>query len=63
MSNRVTKASREEAQAQVRFSEAHKNFKRMQDEIAPFVKRRRFRFVSTAGRWYETSSLAAQDKP
>lgn len=42
---------------QTRFSEAKKSFKKMQKEIAPFTKRRKFKEYSTAGEWQETSSL------
>ncbi len=40
-----------------RWTEARKNFERVQKEIAPFIKRRAFKECSTVGKWRETSSL------
>lgn len=40
-----------------RFLEAKEDFKKMQEEIAPFIKRRKFKEYSTEGEWHETSSL------
>lgn len=40
-----------------RLLEAKQDFHEMQKEILPFVKRRRFKQYSTAGKWRETSSL------
>lgn len=40
-----------------RLLEAKKSFQKMQEEIAPFIKRREFTQYSTAGRWCETSNL------
>lgn len=40
-----------------RFLNARKNLQEMQEEIAPFVKRRKFEIWTSAGRWQETSNL------
>lgn len=40
-----------------RLSAAKKSFKKLQEEIAPFIKQRKFKQHSTAGEWRETSSL------
>lgn len=45
-----------------RLEKAKKNFQRMQEEIAPFVRHDQFREFSTAGRWRETSQLAEKTK-
>jgi len=39
-----------------RINEARKNLRKMQKEIAPFIKRRRLKKYSTAGEWHETSN-------
>ncbi len=39
------------------FIEARKSLKRMQEEIAPFIKRRQLKQHSTAGEWCETSNI------
>jgi len=41
-----------------RMERAKKNFRRIQEEIAPFVRHDEFREFSTAGRWRETSQTA-----
>lgn len=43
-----------------RFLEAEESLRRMQEEIAPFMKRREFKQSSTAGEWCETSNLYSQ---
>ena len=40
-----------------RFREAKENFQKIQEEIAPFIKIRKFKEYSTEGKWRETSSL------
>ncbi len=42
---------------QRRFRKAKKSFEKMQEEIAPFIKHRKFKEYSTDGEWRETSSL------
>lgn len=42
---------------QQRFIKAGKNFKKAQEKIAPFIKRRRFKRYSTDEKWCEASSL------
>ena len=42
-----------------RWTEARKNFEKIQKEIAPFIKRRGFKDCSTVGKWRETSSLGS----
>ncbi|CAD6492259.1 MAG: hypothetical protein ANIMEMIM_00293 [Candidatus Argoarchaeum ethanivorans] len=50
-----TKKTTEEKQK--RFREAKENLQKMQEEIAPFIKVRKFKEYSTEGEWRETSSL------
>lgn len=52
---KITKKHREEKQK--RLIKAEKNFKKMQEKIAPFIKRRKFKRYSTDEKWCETSSL------
>jgi len=52
--NKETKLAEEK---QKRFREAKKNLQKMQEEIAPFIKLRKFKKYSTEGEWRETSSL------
>lgn len=40
-----------------RLLEAEESFRKMQEEIAPFIRQRKFKEYSTAGEWCETSSL------
>lgn len=42
---------------QKRFLEAKQDFQKMQKEIAPFIKPRKFKRYSTEGEWVNTSSL------
>jgi hypothetical protein len=39
-----------------RLADAKRDFKKIQEEIAPFIKRRAFRVNLTAGKWRQTSS-------
>ena len=39
-----------------RFQRAQKNLDRIQEKIAPFIKHRKAKTYSTAGRWCETSN-------
>ncbi len=39
-----------------RINEARKSFRKMQKEIAPFIKHRKVKQYSTAGEWRETSN-------
>jgi hypothetical protein len=56
--NKKTRSSRKPSEEQwKRLLEAKQDFHKMQKEILPFVKRRRFKQYSTAGKWRETSSL------
>ena len=40
-----------------RFREAEKDFRKIQEELRPFLRQRRIERHTTAGRWVETSSL------
>jgi len=40
-----------------KFLESQKNLVRIQEEISPYIKKRRIKENSTAGEWCETSSL------
>jgi len=52
---RTEKTTEEEKKK--RLLEAEESLRKMQEEIAPFIKRRKFKEYSTAGEWRETSSL------
>ena len=55
--NKRKKAEKLTEEKQRRFYEAKRDFQGMQEEIAPFVKRRKFKEYSTEGEWRETSTL------
>ncbi len=57
MNNRTKPIEKLTEEKEGRFREAKKNFQKIQEEIAPFVKRRKFKEYSTEGEWRETSSL------
>ena len=40
-------------------TEAKKNFKKVQEEIEPFIKRRNLKENSTAGKWCDTSVFSS----
>jgi len=40
-----------------RMAEASASLRELQEEIAPFVKKRRFDRTTTAGRWQETDAV------
>ena len=42
-----------------RLSEATKNLKKIQAEIAPFITQRKIEKISTSGEWCETSAYIA----
>lgn len=48
-------AEKLDAKERERFSEAKKSLEEMEEEIAPFVKRRETRKYSTAGEWRDAS--------
>lgn len=57
MNKRTKPTEKPIEEKQRRFLEAKENFQKMQEEIAPFIKRRKFKEYSTEGEWRETSSL------
>lgn len=57
MNKRTKPTEKPIEEKQKRFLEAKENFQKMQEEIAPFIKRRKFKEYSTEGEWRETSSL------
>jgi len=57
MSKKITSPRKATEEKKKRFFNAEKSFRKMQEEIAPFIKRRKFKEHSTAGEWCETSSL------
>ena len=57
MNKRTKPTEKPIEEKQRRFLEAKKSFQKMQEEIAPFIKRRKFKEYSTEGEWRETSSL------
>lgn len=57
MTTRKKKTKTRKAQTSERLAAAGRNLRRIQKEIAPYVKRRDAQQVSTAGTWRETSSF------
>ncbi|MEW6185277.1 MAG: hypothetical protein AB1585_05995 [Thermodesulfobacteriota bacterium] len=57
MNDKIESKNQIEKNKQIRFDEAKKSFQKLQEEIAPYIKKREFKEVSTAGEWCETSSL------
>lgn len=57
MSKKITSTRKTTEDKKKRFINAKESFRKMQEEIAPFIKRRKFKEHSTAGEWCETSSL------
>jgi len=57
MSKKITLTRKTTEEKKKRFHNAEENFRKMQKELAPFIKRRKFKEHSTAGEWCETSSL------
>lgn len=55
--NKIKKLDKKATDKEKRLLEAKKDFQKMQEEIAPFIKRRKFRYHSTAGEWCETSNI------
>ncbi|MFH0948756.1 MAG: hypothetical protein V1833_07190 [Elusimicrobiota bacterium] len=39
------------------FIEAQKSFQKIQEEIKPFIKQRKFKEHSTSGEWCETANI------
>jgi len=57
MSKKIALTRKTTKEKKKRFLNAEKGFRKMQEEIAPFIKLRKFKEHSTAGEWCETSSL------
>jgi len=57
MNKGKTKKPQAAKDTQKRLDEAKKSYQKLQEEIAPFVKKRKFTENSTIGEWRETSSL------
>jgi len=58
MNKRTKPTEKPIEEKQRRFLEAKENFQKLQEEITPFIKRRKkFKEYSTEGEWCETSSL------
>ena len=57
MSKRAKSTEKSVKEKQRRILEAKESFLKMQEEITPFIKYRKFKEYSTAGEWCETSSL------
>lgn len=56
--NKKIKATKKTTEKQRKhLLKAKKSFQKMQEEIAPFIKRREFKYYSTEGQWRDTSSL------
>jgi len=57
MNNETKRTEKTTEEKKKRLLEAQESLRKMQEEIAPFIKRRKFKEYSTAGEWRETSSL------
>jgi hypothetical protein len=57
MNNEIKRTEKTTEEKKKRLLEAQESLRKMQEEIAPFIKRRKFKEYSTAGEWRETSSL------
>lgn len=57
MSKKTKSAEKPTKEKQKRILDAKESFRKMQEEIAPFIRYRKFKEYSTAGEWCETSSL------
>ena len=57
MSKKIISTSKITGAKKKRFLKAEVSMRKMQEEIAPFIKHKRFKEYSTAGEWCETSSL------
>ena len=57
MNNRTKPIGKLTEKKERRFREAKKSFQKIEEEIAPFIKRRKFKEYSTDGEWRETSTL------
>ena len=59
---RTLSGSKKKSNAQVaRMSDAKKSFLRLEKEIRPFIRKRRIREETSAGKWMESSSLKLLD--
>ncbi len=61
MSKARKSAEELDARQRERFSEAKKSLEEMEEEIAPFVRRREIRKYSTAGEWRDASDHERSD--
>ncbi len=53
---------KKKSNAQVaRMTDAERSFQRLEEEIRPFIRKRRLREETSAGRWMESSSLELLD--
>ena len=57
MSKKLKKEDKSIKETPKRFLDAKKDFQKIQEEIAPFIRRRKFKAHSTAGEWCQTSTL------
>jgi hypothetical protein len=57
MNKKIKPKEKPSKEKQKRILEAKESFQKIQEEIAPFIKQRKFKEYSTAGEWRETSSL------
>ncbi len=57
MNNRTKPIEKLTEKKKRRLREAKKSFQKIEEEIAPFIKHRKFKEYSTDGEWRETSTL------
>ncbi len=57
MNNKTKPIEKLTEEKERRFREAKKSFQKIEEEIAPFIKHRKFKEYSTDGEWRETSTL------
>ena len=55
--SKIRESNKNPTEKKNRLLEAKESFQKMQKEIAPFIKRRKFTRYSSSGKWCETSSL------
>ncbi len=58
---KATKSTKESNEERARFEEAQKSLEEIEEEIAPFVRRRQYKEHSTAGKWHDASEYERSD--
>ncbi|MCX5846059.1 MAG: hypothetical protein NTW12_06835 [Deltaproteobacteria bacterium] len=61
MENNDMVKKRKKHKGDARLNRAEKDYKKMKEEIAPFLKKRIYEVYTTAGQWRESSCLNFQN--